>query len=311
MPAFAIRLNSPTSTSKQLSVATNFAKRDGIIIELQNDWHIYQYQTFFDCSWISNFKEEDERLWFGGSHMIRMVSVRIVDTAKNYEEFFTAFHAFDYIVSTGGINDETLKNKYIKIVKNCIDYMIGQSNNNFDTYVNDTFYLFCIKKTQVVINLHNLCCGLSKSAKLETLTNYLVTSVMEEEEIYDETECTNRNMVNKQLFKIFPNVQEIIIYAGEKNYKRYHRKTYSFSLQLFLDVIEQQKSWNKISIKAYHHMSYGKSVSSSWLKDYFTTTIKQAFNEKNINIHLKEHIKNIMRKARFNTIEDCLIIERP
>lgn len=67
MPHFMIRLCSPTSTSKQIEVAIKFGGEQGMVIELNSvdhqgiDEFNANYVRTFNCSWISRFKEEDER----------------------------------------------------------------------------------------------------------------------------------------------------------------------------------------------------------------------------------------------------------
>ena len=65
MPSFSIRLCSPTSTSGTLEVAIKFSGEDGIIIQLDNpNVKPYRFITGFDCSWLSRYKEENERYTF-------------------------------------------------------------------------------------------------------------------------------------------------------------------------------------------------------------------------------------------------------
>ncbi len=63
MPSFNIRLCSPTSTSCTIEVAIKFSGDHGIIIQLDNPGNVYPYYELrgFNCSWISRYKEEDER----------------------------------------------------------------------------------------------------------------------------------------------------------------------------------------------------------------------------------------------------------
>eukprot|EP01084_Bolivina_argentea_P091116 164061_1 len=72
VPEFNIRLCSPTSTSKHIEVTTRFSGEKGIIITFNNNGANYpaRYLRFLDCSWVSKFKEEDERLIFGGGYTI-------------------------------------------------------------------------------------------------------------------------------------------------------------------------------------------------------------------------------------------------
>eukprot|EP01084_Bolivina_argentea_P070683 128526_1 len=103
MPSFNIRLCSPTSTSCQLTVAVKFSGEDGIVIALNNPEDFFQYKwlTGFNCSWLSRYKEEDERLFFGGGYFIKMVSVRIRNTNQNFEEFINVLCYFDIMISGG------------------------------------------------------------------------------------------------------------------------------------------------------------------------------------------------------------------
>ena len=61
MSQFQIYLLSPTSTSVHLSVATNFSGTHGMILEMDNNKGDCRWLRGMDCSWISRFREEDER----------------------------------------------------------------------------------------------------------------------------------------------------------------------------------------------------------------------------------------------------------
>ena len=62
MPQFAIKLFSPTSTSCHIEVALTFAGRDGLILEfVSSEDYDAAYLRGLDLSWISRYKEEDER----------------------------------------------------------------------------------------------------------------------------------------------------------------------------------------------------------------------------------------------------------
>eukprot|EP01084_Bolivina_argentea_P312342 540747_1 len=96
IPSFVIRLCSPTSTSKQIEVSMNFAKRNGIIIQLNNTGHgMACLLTFFDVSWLSSYSAEDERVFCGGWMSIRIESIRIVENSKNYKLWMNALFILD------------------------------------------------------------------------------------------------------------------------------------------------------------------------------------------------------------------------
>ena len=64
--SFSIRLCAPTSTSVQLEVALKFSGEKGLIMQLNTSGMMTRNSTSaalkgFDVSWLSHFKEEDER----------------------------------------------------------------------------------------------------------------------------------------------------------------------------------------------------------------------------------------------------------
>ena len=72
-------------------------------------------------SWISKYKEEDERLFIGGDWKIRIETIKILNTKQNFHKYFNALFIFDCIVSgwdvdkTSNINkDATSAAKYDK-----------------------------------------------------------------------------------------------------------------------------------------------------------------------------------------------------
>ena len=54
-------LYSPTSTTRQIAVALKFSGRKGMVIEFDMDARDSMWTYAMDCTWISRFKEEDER----------------------------------------------------------------------------------------------------------------------------------------------------------------------------------------------------------------------------------------------------------
>ena len=61
MPQFQILLQSPTSTSLHVEVAMKFSGEEGIIIEFNNSNVMSRQTKGFDVSYISRYKEEEER----------------------------------------------------------------------------------------------------------------------------------------------------------------------------------------------------------------------------------------------------------
>ena len=60
MPQFSITVLSPTSTSVQIAVSLKFSGQEGILVQFGFE-SFSPFRCGLDVSWISRFKEEDER----------------------------------------------------------------------------------------------------------------------------------------------------------------------------------------------------------------------------------------------------------
>eukprot|EP01084_Bolivina_argentea_P000509 954_1 len=157
VPAFNIRLCGPTSTSKYKEIAIRFATRNGMIMQLNNtgDWYGRNLH-FFDCSWISTYSEEEERLFFGGAIRIRVESVTIIETKQNFRDFFRAMFYFDAMINSSAMdeNEEPCEKDYT-ILRDLILNELGYTTNeHLDKYISDTFHLFCQTQETICLNLH-------------------------------------------------------------------------------------------------------------------------------------------------------------
>ena len=76
-----------------------------MIITLNNDSGLNSVLLkLFDCSWISRYPDEDERLFINGSSPTRVASVRIMKTNKNYYDLFDGLYLFDAMLSGSLVN---------------------------------------------------------------------------------------------------------------------------------------------------------------------------------------------------------------
>ena len=151
IPEFSIFLCSPTSTSMQIEVAIKFSGDDGIIIQLDNpqDTSQYSFLRGFDCSWLSRYKEEDERyellvmlilfilfcllfiyrLFFGGYYRIKIESIRIRRTRQNFETFIYSLWCFDTMI-TGGKTPNKVSDDDVFIIGSLMNILKPKSTSN-------------------------------------------------------------------------------------------------------------------------------------------------------------------------------------
>ena len=129
VPGFSFRICAPLSTSKSMEVAINFMNIDnidndeeGIMIALNNNGHTWSKMlTMFDCSWISKYKSESERVLIGGFEKISIESIRTwnIDVWINHEKYFHALYLFDNMINGQSLFESDMKMTYndVDIIK--------------------------------------------------------------------------------------------------------------------------------------------------------------------------------------------------
>ena len=159
--SFAICLNGPCSTSTVRTVALGFATSGGIIVKLNNDGHDSQAQRFFNCQWISNYPEESERLWIAGEPQfaLRIESIVIAKTAKNYAKTMKAFYLFDAMLSGVYFGyDCPMKEEQTDcdLIFNLMDWTKksdGMDAVHLDFYLQNEWKLFLQNKEEIMLDL--------------------------------------------------------------------------------------------------------------------------------------------------------------
>ena len=134
----------------------NFSGEDGIIITLDNRDAPGYFQKWFNTSWISAFKEEDERLTAGGYRAVQIASVRKVKTGENFGNFLTALYWFDLLFC--GVEFELeerrpFTEKVVSLICNLVEYAEsdGASSDSIPQYILDIFDHWRFEKKRVTI----------------------------------------------------------------------------------------------------------------------------------------------------------------
>ena len=266
--SFGIRLCSPTSTSKALAVAIRFADTEGIVMRFNNE---EDRLRFFDCSGISAFTEESERLFFGGDWRTRVESVMVIDGYKNYERYFRVFYAFDLMLSGGfkrGLKEE-ITTKDVERLKWFIRTLSGTEcgDSDHDEYAVDTFTEYTRNKRDIVINLNLMSYYFPKGIYEEIVHSVVMVSNESGQYQWSEPHNASTNMVRwRRLFALFPSLETLTIYGTDRG--GYY--LFPFSLTECVSVLRDDifvhfESIKLVEIKGVHYE--GKR---SWIHDAFT-----------------------------------------
>eukprot|EP01083_Nonionella_stella_P283730 965661_1 len=113
----------------------------------------------FNASLISRFKEEDERLFFGGAWPIQIQSIRIRSTTQNFETFVHSLWYLDTLL-TGGrmLFMKEVPNDDVFILECLMNGLVNtnETKRQFDDYIHSTCAAFTRSKKQIVLDLDEL-----------------------------------------------------------------------------------------------------------------------------------------------------------
>ena len=224
---YAIRLNGPCSTTTERAVAVNFAKSNGIILSLNNDTFCSQYEMFFDCSWISNFFEESERLWISGVSPLRIASIVIVRSARNYAKMMRALYLFDAMISAVNVNPDycPIKEKQsdFDLLSSLFDWTLSggdAASSELDSYLKNEWNLFLQKREVIKLNIHEM------NKHLQSLSKLIMFNVVKQGR--NGTAKDQHNVLKPEWLSMFPSLRTVDIYMGG---------VYKFRLEALLETM--------------------------------------------------------------------------
>eukprot|EP01083_Nonionella_stella_P109206 318183_1 len=130
-----------------------FSGPNGIVLQMANP-KVAQYMHLhgFNASWISRYKEEDERLFFGGLWPIQIQSIRIRSTKQNFKKIIQCLHYVDSLMTGGDVRKmtKTVTEDDVLMIECLMNGLLNmnQSKKRFDDYIDSTLNAFTRSKTQ-------------------------------------------------------------------------------------------------------------------------------------------------------------------
>ena len=273
---YAIQLSGPCSTSSERSVALNFAKSNGMIMSLNNDAMDAKDEMFFDCSWISNYFEESERLWIAGStrDALRIMSVVFVKSAKNFAKTVRALYLFDAMISgvslfncniTEEQSDFNLLSKLFALTLS----KGGVVSSDYDLYVKNEWILFLQKRETIQLDLEYM------NQDLKILSKLIMFNVVDNK--WDETAKDQDNVLKPEWLSMFPTLRSVDIRMPHGSYK--------FRLEALLETMPLIAPSISIVLRGYYE--YGQD---KWLRKGLSDEISAQFVSEGRNPEYEEEV---------------------
>ena len=257
IPQFQIGLVGPTSTSMAREVAWRFAGERGMMVVLEGGG-----SRCFDASWLSNYPEERERIFFGSDERSPLVAIVIVQTAKNYKAALAAYSKFDALFSGGPTlyGSEKMSATDLEIVTESLRWLKGGEDavehSKLYLFILETFYSFVLHKKMVYLVL-----GLLNYIKENEIVQLVLNPLWMRGSRGNKPK--NANLLRPFVFGLFEQVHQIRINAGHG-----YAFLFPFDLLSFLGVLQTVELPETLRIII---------VEGGWVKRAFTAKVQQKY----------------------------------
>ena len=304
VPSFYITLKSPTSMTKLFEVATHFSGEEGIILKLNNDREPGKLLNLLDTQWISNYMEEVERLAFAAAEPLELQSVRIINTAQDFESVIWPLHSFDFFLSENWVKGASGRRCWefhdVKVILDLMEYAETNDaeNASFPQYVLDIFDHWRFNKKRVVIAPWKFehPDGHFPKGLLDVIFHSLSNGA-----IPDDAN-PKINLVTERLLNIFPELESIEI-SDSSNYQ--------FCLPLFMDKLRGLHSAKMGTLRECTVKAKWIPLDIEWQSDFscgFTVRLREnkyGFSVLSIKMDIDESANQmLMDDAGDHTLDD-------
>ena len=223
--SFLTVFNAPISMYSQISIATIFAMNNGTIFELKKDSFKPKY---FNTNWLSKWSNKDERIFIcppAPNYMtIKFSSIRCIETKKNYKQFINALTLLHCTIKGQSTSNLLSRKKDKLIIEKLLKHndINNKYNNNFDEYINNTFYLFSSNILSINISIDEINRGNNNNLK---------------KLFFDNNEVIKLN----NICKLFKNCTKIIIGFGST----YMTNPFNLTSSYFAGLLSELKLLSK------------------------------------------------------------------
>merc|ERR1712192_52268 len=265
---------------KQKEIAVRFAGPEGMLIRLNNDVFPSDMEPLWNSAWLSCFPEEDERFFFGSLFKLRLETLMLVESAKNYKQSIGAFYKFDALLSGVKMDGKMAEVSEVEfdIVDSCIESVLGEpcSDSKLDDFILDNFYAFTQQKTRIT-----LVTPLIDMVKNKSFVDLIMHPLSEQGA--DDVSADDTNLFKPLLFKLFPNLTQITLATA------WSWQIYAINLLSLLSIL------HKAELPRALESIVVKDGRKHWLKSAFCVETQQLFAAKGLAMQWddKEHLVTI------------------
>ena len=190
----------PTSTTKQITVAQQFATNYGSILQLNTPYFGYGVPCF-SCSWISSFGNEDEILFIGGYNPLKIINIISCIDGKEYKKYLNVLNILSKCIDGKWMNDDDCDSLDISVCDSLF-FFNYECSSLIPKYFANIFHSFTNNTKYININIKYL-----------KESSYFLSLLL------SSSKDLSRTFINlKNIKKIFKNVEKIAIFPGYGEY---------------------------------------------------------------------------------------------
>ena len=287
---FSLFLSAPTSTTMDIEVSLNFTNgKQGMIVQFdRTGYSAASGLTNFDCSFISRYPEENERIFMYGNTPIRVESVRIIETGQNLENVFKALFAVDSLFS--GVCDYKCDKGDMELLTMLIlktKEML--TNSKGDPYAISMIKSYINRKQNITIDIYYTCVAIATNKADHGLITggFIQSSYKVIQGIHSRNPCFDDlfkyNLIALNIFRVFKRCKTMIIRTTQPPLPGAKAYCMPFNMIKFLKIISQATYWNKIEIHGNtENAKQGTWIQSTW--QLFEQHLKTEYEKKQMSI---------------------------
>ena len=238
---------------------------------------------------VLKYFEEAEMLWIAGSRPLRIVSIVIARTAKNYRKMMHSLYLFDAMISgvkVGSRFKMKIGQTECDLIANLINLTLQSGDigsSVFDDYLEKEWDLFVQNRRHIILDLFRL------DEYFQSLSQLIMFSV---EENGSSTVKGKDNVIRPEWISMFPSLETVtIITAGD---------WYMFRLEALLDSLSSIPNSS---------VTFAVFDDGEWAENALSADVSSAFNAAGWKIEYDEEFVVKVWRGRVREGKGGLVIK--
>jgi len=252
--------------TKDVDTALKFATVDGMVLQIDNEYHGGGYdQMFFDLSGLNSSSHSDAdgvtertsdlKLIIGGHSPLQLKSISVPGKDDAFKTFLEPLFWIDCLLSgrrLRGMGNSKNMHLWREIVWDLMAYYrhsdedTDSMREKYDSFILDQFDLFCIRKRALQIDMDSIDRNLNGNNSMKDILFRSLKHCEQYESFEKMKGKSDVNVLNWHVLDIFPNLKRIEIRSTD----HFGQRFYPMDIKRFCEVLANTKSYHNGKLKS-------------------------------------------------------------